>query len=161
LGKDLTQSWFVASRTDDELRAFVAAGRTVNDSYNTTRVPMPPRGGHEELSDADLGDIITYVRGLQDPRRLPQLPPSAAALAAAAPPTEEEKAKALVAAGGDAELAEYIAHGTKVFAGTCSACHGKDAHGLAGLGKDLVHSTFCKSLDDDGLLAFIKRGRDP
>jgi disulfide bond formation protein DsbB len=161
LGKDLTQSWFVAARSDDELRAFVTTGRPLNDPYNTTKVLMPPRGGHEELSDADLNDIIVYVRGLQDPRRLPPLGPSAAALAAAAPPTEEEKAKALAAAGGDAELAEYIAHGTKLFAGTCSACHGKDAKGLPGLGKDLVHSAFCKSLDDDALLAFVKRGRDP
>ena len=24
-----------------------------------------------------------------------------------------------------------------------------------------MHSEFCKSLDDDGLLAFVKKGRDP
>ena len=156
LGKDLTQSWFVASLDDGALRTFIADGRGINDPYNTTRIPMPGRGGRMDLTDADLGDIALYVRGLQDPRRLPELP--AAAVTAV---TEADKAKALASAGGDAELAEFIAHGTKVFAVTCSACHGKDGKGLRGLGKDLTDSEFARKLDDDGLLAFIKRGRDP
>lgn len=161
LGKDMTKSWFIASTGDAELQAFVVAGRAVNDPLNTTKVPMPPKGGHPELSDADIADVLVYVRGLQDPRRMPQLPPSALAAAAAAPPSADEKAAALAAAGGNAELAEYIAHGTKVFAQTCAACHGKDGHGLPKLGKDLVASDFAKKLDDDALLAFLKRGRDP
>jgi disulfide bond formation protein DsbB len=159
LGKNLTTSWFVASLNDEELLAFVNAGRAPNDPLNTTKVQMPAKGGHEELSQADLKDILTFVRGLQDPRRMPALPDATAALNA--PVSDSEKAKALAAAGGDAELAEYIAHGTRVFAGTCIACHGADGKGLPGLGKDLVHSEFVKKLDDDALLAFIKRGRDP
>ncbi len=160
LGKDLTQSWFVASLDDAALREFVTRGRGVGEQFNTTKIPMPPKGGHEELTDADLANIITYVRGLQDPRRMPVLPMSALAAAAAAPPTANEKTQALALAGGDAELAEFIAHGSKLFIGTCSACHGKDARGLPKLGKDLVASEFCKKLDDDGMLAFLKRGRD-
>ena len=160
LGKDLTQSWFIASTDDTELRAFVARGRTVEEQFNTTKIPMPPKGGHDELTDADLGDIVIYVRGLQDPRRMPALAPSAMAAAAAAPPTADEQAKALALAGGDAELAGYIAHGSKLFIGTCTACHGKDARGLPKLGKDLVASEFGKKLDDDAMLAFLKRGRD-
>jgi disulfide bond formation protein DsbB len=159
LGKNLTMSWFVASRDDAELAAFISRGRPPADPLNTTRVPMPPKGGHDELTDTDLSDIVTFVRGLQDPRRMPALPAPVAVAAAA--PTEAQKAEALAAAGGDAELAGFIAHGTTIFASTCSACHGKDAKGLPNLGKDLVHSTFCKSLDDDALLAFVKRGRDP
>jgi disulfide bond formation protein DsbB len=161
LGKDLTHSWFVASLSDEDLRAFLMTGRPANDPLNTTKVPMPPKGGREDLTEKDLGSIVTYVRGLQDPRRMPALPASAFAPPPVAPPTEEEKAKALAAAGGDAELAEFIASGSKLFATTCSACHGRDAKGLPNLGKDLVHSEFCKGLDDDALLAFIKRGRDP
>lgn len=156
LGKDLTVSWFVASLSDEELLAFVKTGRPANHPDNSTKVAMPPRGNHEELTDGDLTDILTYVRGLQDPRRLPTLP-----ALADAPITEDDKAKALAAAGGDAELAEYIAHGSKVYAGTCIACHGGDGKGLPSLGKDLVNSEFCRKLDDDTLLAFVKRGRDP
>jgi disulfide bond formation protein DsbB len=159
LGKDLTKSWFVASLDDEGLLAFVNAGRAPNDPMNTTKVQMPAKGGHEELSQADLKDILTYVRGLQDPRRMPALPDATAALNA--PVSDTEKAKALAAAGGDADLAEFIAHGTRVYASTCIACHGPDAKGLPNLGKDLVHSEFVKKLDDDALLAFIKRGRDP
>ena len=159
LGKDLTTSWFVASLGDDELHRFISYGRSPLDPENTTRILMPAKGGHPELTDADLKDVVAYVRGLQDPRRMPPLPTLAAL--AAAPPTDDEKAKALAAAGGDAELAGYIAHGTKLFAGTCAACHGKDGRGLKGLGKDIVTSEFARKLDDDGLLAFVKRGRNP
>jgi disulfide bond formation protein DsbB len=158
LGKDLTASWFVASLDDAHLRRFLEMGRSVEDRTNTTGLPMPPKGNRPELTESDLNDLVLYLRGLQDPRRLPQLPEPVLAVA---PATEEEKAKALAAAGGDAELAEYIAHGSKVFASSCSACHGATARGVPGQGKDLVDSEFCKSLDDDSLLAFIKKGRDP
>lgn len=161
LGKNLTQSWFVASIDDAQLVAFIAHGRAPEDALNTSKVPMPPKGGHDELTQGDLADIVTYVRGLQDPRRLPPLPASALVAAPIAPPTQSEKAQALAAAGGDAELAEYIAHGNKVFAATCAACHGKDARGAPKLGKDLLTSEFSKELDDDALLAFLKKGRDP
>lgn len=159
LGKDLVRSEFVASQDDARLVAFVKSGRPADHPLNTTRVPMPPKGGHDELTDADIADVAGYVRALQDPRRMPALaayvaPPPAA-------PTQADAAEALAAAGGDKELAEFIAHGKMIFAQTCSACHGKDAKGLAGQGKDLVASVFVKSLDDDGLLNFIKKGRDP
>lgn len=51
------------------------------------------------------------------------------------------------------------AKGKTVFEGTCSACHGPDAKGIAGLGKDLTTSQFAKGLSDADLVAFIKTGR--
>src|SRR5512134_2046157 len=57
------------------------------------------------------------------------------------------------AASGDAAL------GATVFAGTCSSCHGPDAKGIAGLGKDLTTSTFVAGLSDADLATFIKTGR--
>jgi disulfide bond formation protein DsbB len=159
LGKDLTKSWFVASLDDSELVQFVETGRAANDPENTTKVAMLPKGGREDLTSEDVRSIVYFVRGLQDPRRMPKLPEASAPVVAAV--TEDDKAKALAAAGGDAELAEYIAHGSKVYASTCIACHGKDGVGIPGNGKALAKSEFVKSLDDDALLAFIKRGRDP
>lgn len=153
LGKDLTTSPFVAATGDEDLVAFITAGRP-----QAKPIAMPPKGGNDALTPADLSDLVCYLRGLQDPRRLPALPPPALALPA---PTEQDKAAALAAAGGDAELAEFIAHGSRVFAQTCSACHGKDARGIAGNGKDLISSELCRTASDDDLLAFIKKGRDP
>lgn len=161
LGKDLTKSLFVCELDDAALVAFFKQGREANDPLNTTRVPMPPKGGNPNLTDADLINIALFVRGLQDPRRVPDVPPLTAAPIAVAAPTEADKAKALAAAGGDPELAEWIAHGGALFAASCASCHGKDAHGMPGLGKDLTTSPFVKSLDDDGLLAFLMKGRDP
>jgi disulfide bond formation protein DsbB len=42
---------------------------------------------------------------------------------------------------------------------SCAACHGPDAKGLPGLGKDLTTSAFVKSQSDEQLVAFIKQGR--
>lgn len=154
LGKDLTQSDFVASLDDAGLHAFLVTGRP-----GAKPLPMPPKGGNPDLTDDDLADVVAFLRGMQDKRRMPALPEPVAI--AAAEPTEDDKAKALAAAGGDEELAEYIAFGSKIYATSCVACHGKDAKGLPGNGKDLVNSAFCKSLNDDDLLAFLKKGRDP
>ncbi len=161
LGKDLTKSWFVTSLDDEDLTKFVVKGRPQGDPLNTSGIPMPPKGGHPELTDADMSNIVAYMRGIQDSRRMPALPALALVAAPVGPTTEAEKAQALAAAGGDTELAEYIAHGTKLFGATCAACHGKEARGLQNLGKDLTRSEFSRKLDDDGLLAFLKRGRDP
>jgi disulfide bond formation protein DsbB len=65
LGKDMTQSEFIAGKTDDELVEFIKAGRPASDSLNTTGVDMPPKGGNPALSDEDLYDIVAYIRSLQ------------------------------------------------------------------------------------------------
>lgn len=162
LGRDLTGSAFVRASTDERLARMIADGRAADDPLNTTKVAMPPRGGNAALSDADLRDIVTFVRALQEPGRVRR---GVSLVARPAAPSEAEVAAAaqaaLAAAGGDEELAEYIAHGSKLFSSSCVACHGPGGVGVKGNGKALVNNEFVQSLDDDGLLAFIKRGRDP
>lgn len=69
----------------------------------------------------------------------------------------------LAACGGGAAPAKSPAgdatKGAQVFIGTCSACHGPDAKGMPGLGKDMTTSTFIKGLTDDDFLKFVKVGR--
>jgi len=154
LGKNLVESDFVAAQSDDQLHAFLVVGRP-----NATPMPMPPKGGRVDLTDEDLAHLVVYLRGLQDPRRMPEL--SAPALAAASTPTTEDTDAALAAAGGDAELAEYIASGTKLYANACVACHGPAGAGIAGNGKRLAKNEFIASKDDDALLEFITKGRAP
>lgn len=66
LGKDLTTSEFVASLDDAELLEFISTGRPVDHPDNTTGVAMPPRGGNPDFTDAQLMDIIAYIRTLQE-----------------------------------------------------------------------------------------------
>ncbi|MCP4357818.1 MAG: cytochrome c [Chloroflexi bacterium] len=66
LGKDLTTSEFLKTKTDDEFLAFVIAGRPSGDPENTTGIDMPPRGGNPALTDDQIMDIIAYVRTLQE-----------------------------------------------------------------------------------------------
>ncbi len=158
LGKDLVRSDFVADSSDAALVAFIERGRPVNDPLNSTKIAMPPKGGNPALTSADLLAVVKYTRGLQDPRRMPALPAWAPKQIVV---SEQEKAAALAAAGGDAELAEYIASGNKLFHTTCIACHGQGGVGIQGNGKSLVNNEFIQSLDDDALLEFVKRGRAP
>jgi disulfide bond formation protein DsbB len=152
LGKNLTVSNFVAHKDDSALAQFILSGRP-----DAKPLPMPPKGGNADLTDTDIHHVVAYLRGLQDPRRMPELP----AVVANAAPSEAQKSAALAAAGGDAELAEYIASGNKIFHTSCVACHGKAGVGIPGNGKVLVKNEFIKSQSDDELLAFIKQGRAP
>ncbi|MDH5508231.1 MAG: cytochrome c [Anaerolineae bacterium] len=65
LGKDLTTSEFLADSTDEELIAFIIAGRPMTDPANTTGVDMPPRGGNPNLTDEEIADVVSFVRSLQ------------------------------------------------------------------------------------------------
>lgn len=64
LGKPLTASTFVSGLTDTELLAFLAAGRAADDPLNTTGLIMPARGGNPALTDADLIDVVAFLRTL-------------------------------------------------------------------------------------------------
>jgi disulfide bond formation protein DsbB len=65
LGKDLTQSEFIASKTDAELVEFIKVGRPASDALNTTGVDMPPKGGNPALNEDNLYDIVAYIHTLQ------------------------------------------------------------------------------------------------
>jgi len=66
LGKPLTTSEFVAGLTDDGLLAFLSVGRPSDDPLNTTGVQMPARGGTPPLTDAELADVIAYLRAINE-----------------------------------------------------------------------------------------------
>lgn len=64
LGKDMTSSEFIASLSDAELLDFIKKGRDPSDPLNTTGVLMPPKGGNPAITDAQLIDIIAYIRSI-------------------------------------------------------------------------------------------------
>lgn len=150
LGRDLVHSDFVALQSDASFHQFIIDGRPL-----ARPMPMPPRAGREDLTDEDISSIVAYVRGLQDPRRMPALP----AFVLTATPSEDDKAAALAASGGDEELAAWIASGNAIFDMSCVACHGKGGVGIPGNGKPLANNAFVQGLDDDALFDFITRGR--
>ncbi len=65
------------------------------------------------------------------------------------------------AASGGAASGGDVAGGMALFRGAaiCAACHGQNAEGQPGLGKNLPESPFVKGLDDAALIAFLKKGR--
>lgn len=62
LGKNLIESEFVHSLTDNDLLNFVKTGRPIWDPLNTTGIDMPPKGGNPAFSDEDILAIIAYIR---------------------------------------------------------------------------------------------------
>jgi disulfide bond formation protein DsbB len=67
LGKDLTTSEFVKSKSDGDLVAFILVGRPASDPANTQGVDMPPKGGNPALTEEDILNIVAYVRSMQAP----------------------------------------------------------------------------------------------
>jgi mono/diheme cytochrome c family protein len=61
---------------------------------------------------------------------------------------------------GTAVLAGDPAAGEALFQTTCFACHGVDATGLPGQGKDLTTSEFTRGMSDGEFVEFVKNGRD-
>ena len=66
LGKDMTVSEFIKSKSDGELVEFIKRGRTHDDPLNTTGVPMPPMGANPALTDADMLAIVQFIRSLSN-----------------------------------------------------------------------------------------------
>lgn len=64
-----------------------------------------------------------------------------------------------------AEAQKYVAlkgvaaNGEKHYNSVCIACHGADAKGVTGLGKDLTTSTFLAELSDADVALFLAKGR--
>ena len=119
---------------------------------------MPPRGGNAAFTDEHIGQISVYLRGLQDPRRIPAvLPaPKALVLPAALPTGPMASLPGIEESDYDAES---IRTGQKLFLASCVSCHGADARGIVKLGRDLVKSPFIFATDDEKMLAFLKSGR--
>lgn len=76
--------------------------------------------------------------------------PTTTLLPPTAPPTAQVVAYAPAA----------VEEGRGIYSSTCSACHGLDARGISGLGKNLIESAFVHGLSDEELLQFITTGRD-
>lgn len=64
LGKDLTTSEWVSQQTDAQLEKFIKTGRPASDKLNTTGIDMPPKGGNPALTDADIENVIAFVRSI-------------------------------------------------------------------------------------------------
>jgi mono/diheme cytochrome c family protein len=151
LGKNLVESEFTDSLSDDELVAFIKVGRPIWDAANTTGIDMPPKGGNPILNDDDIQAIVAYLRTLS----------AGAGESVASDESTSDESTSDESTSDDSAVtydADVVAYGETLFL-SCSACHGPDAMGVTGLGKNLVESEFVDSLSDDEFVAFIKVGR--
>lgn len=174
MGKDLVEGSFTRKSSDAELVKMIALGRDITDPRNTTKMPMPARGGRTDFTDAHLADIVTYLRSLQDPRRitgpLPEVevavldavdePVTPVTGSGTGAPATTATSTPAGTSGAVALDADAVKRGKRVFA-SCMTCHGRDGTGVKMMGADLLHSEFVKSKTDEELVEFIKKGRQP
>lgn len=64
VGVALDQSEFVRTQSDDELVAYIIAGRAADAADNRSGVAMPAWGGNPSLSEENLYDIVAFLRTL-------------------------------------------------------------------------------------------------
>ena len=168
LGKDLVASVYARTLPDADFHAFIRKGRDASDPLNTTGIAMPPSGGNPNLSDAQVDDVVAYVRALQNRDRMPTLPTVTPEhlfeVLMSMAPAPAASAEGSSAANTQYQDEEYesadIAAGAQLYVVSCISCHGADARGVAKLGKDLVASTFVRDMkDDEALIAFLTKGR--
>ncbi len=63
--------------------------------------------------------------------------------------------------GGDPAPADpAVKRGKVVYDRVCATCHGQDATGMQGLGKDLHANAFAMAASDAELVEFMKEGRE-
>ncbi|MDX1664755.1 MAG: cytochrome c [Candidatus Promineifilaceae bacterium] len=65
LGSRFIDNEFIQAHEDDQLLQFVKTGRPATDPENVSGIDMPPKGGNPALTDAEILDIIAYLRTLQ------------------------------------------------------------------------------------------------
>jgi mono/diheme cytochrome c family protein len=61
-GAPLHNSAFVSSSTDLQVITMIKIGRTADDPKSIMKIPMPAKGGYNNLSDIDLHDVTAYIR---------------------------------------------------------------------------------------------------
>jgi disulfide bond formation protein DsbB len=88
----------------------------------------------------------------------PRSPVTTVAVAPTEAPTETPTPEIVEVADASYDPAQ-IQDGQILFSTTCSACHGMNARGVPGLGKDLIASEFVHGLSDEELVQFIITGR--
>ncbi|MBX3727950.1 MAG: c-type cytochrome [Candidatus Sumerlaeia bacterium] len=64
-------------------------------------------------------------------------------------------------AGAALVKAPDAARGAELYGATCAACHGRQGEGVPRLGSPLAGSAFLKELDAEGMVAFLRTGRQP
>ncbi len=52
-----------------------------------------------------------------------------------------------------------VARGKALFLASCAACHGQDARGIPGIGKDLVGGEFARTATDGAFFEVVAKGR--
>lgn len=166
LGKPLIGSDFVNGLTDDELVAFIIRGRDITDPLNTTFVMMPSKGGNPALSEANIFEVVSYIRAInasQQPAAHAEVQPTAVPAQVAAAPEEPSADPTPTVLGTPAllqgELNMAFTSGESAYLWSCAGCHGANGVGIPNVGPSLSDSELVDIDSGTMLFQFLVVGR--
>jgi disulfide bond formation protein DsbB len=142
--------------TDEDVMAVIAYVRTLAADAGFVPGSVSAGGDTGDADETEVPAVAAQPTDTPAPTSTPVPPTATLPPPTESPPTEEPATDS--GAGAAAYDPELVARGQTSFI-LCSACHGPDARGLPGLGKDMLASEFILSLTDEELLDFIKVGR--
>lgn len=139
LGKNLIMSDFMTGISDADLVQFIIVGRMPGDPLNTTGMPMPARGGNPMMTDAQIGQIVAYLRS--ERAALDLAVPGGNVQSAPVPRPEIVDIQPFVlpgpvaaaAAFAPADLRPAVYTVAEIYGLSCAGCHGLDGRGVPGL----------------------------
>lgn len=65
IGRDLPRSPMIKALDDRQLIGFIRRGVDASEATNPFKTAMPPSGGNPALTDAQMQDIVCFLRKLQ------------------------------------------------------------------------------------------------
>ncbi len=171
LGLPIANSGFINDMTDDELHDFLLVGRAVTDPANSTGVAMPAKGGNPNLTDADLDNVIAYMRSLNQSVPVAAVQPTVRPTDSGPRPTPTEFVAPSLSTtsteiAGGAQSAEpapdlFFSSGEVAYNRACAGCHGLDGQGVEFTGPALADSTLLAGHEGIGLLEFLTLEQPP
>lgn len=66
----------------------------------------------------------------------------------------------IAACGGSGGTMAQVQAGGELFGQNCAGCHGAEAEGVPGSGRDLRDNTFIRAKSDEELVTFLRTGRE-
>jgi disulfide bond formation protein DsbB len=109
--------------------------------------------------------VIAFLLAMQPQPPAAEVAAAPTEIATEEPPTPTTEPTVEPTAVAAAEAVAYdpalVSQGQTLYASTCVACHGPNARGIPGLGKDLLASEFVHGLSDEELTQFVIVGRRP
>jgi mono/diheme cytochrome c family protein len=171
LGPSMIDNPFINGQGNESLQQFIMTGRPADHPDNKSGIPMPARGGNMSLTDADILDVVFYIRSLNPDVPVVGAGEGGTGAEVVVQPQETPTPRGTVVA---LEFTPLVLEGVvpededpavdpsnpdpfftaaqQRFELNCAGCHGSDGEGVPDRAQPLAESDLLASMNGVGLL---------